>query len=213
MEEVHTTRTELLTRKNQINLAEQGRDLLKKKRDALLIDFMSIMDRVLELSEKLQKAAAESSYALNISKAVDGTVTVKSASLATRGEVTLDLSDSHIMGISVPVVEKKSVSRSALTRGYNITGVSSRIDETAECFERELDVIIEIAAIETKLRRLGREIQKTRRRVNALDYVVVPNLKEQVKFIQIALEERSREDLFRLKRVKASLEAKKKKYK
>jgi V/A-type H+-transporting ATPase subunit D len=114
------------------------------------------------------------------------------------------------MGVPVPEVEKKSVSRSALTRGYSVTGVSSRIDETAERFERELNVIIEIAAVETKLKRLGEEIQKTRRRVNALDYIVVPNLKDQVRFIQMALDERSREDLFRLKRVKASLDAKKK---
>lgn len=210
MEEVHTTRTELLQRKTQIILAEQGRDLLKKKRDALLIEFMSIMDIVLQSSERLQKTAAEAGYSLNIAKAVDGTVTVKSASLATTGEVLVDISGSYIMGVPVPEVEKKSVSRSALTRGYSVTGVSSRIDETAERYERELNVIIEIAAVETKLKRLGEEIQKTRRRVNALDYIVVPSLQEQVKFIQMALDERAREDLFRLKRVKASLELKKK---
>lgn len=210
MEEVHTTRTELLMRKNQIALAEQGRDLLKKKRDALLIEFMSIMDVVLKSSERLQKTAAEASYALNIAKAVDGTVTVKSASMATKGEVLIELSGSYVMGVPVPEVEKKTVARSALTRGYSVTGVSSRIDETAERYEKEINIIIEIAAIETKLKRLGEEIQKTRRRVNALDYIVIPNLKEQVRFIQMALDERAREDLFRLKRVKASLDAKKK---
>ncbi len=210
MEEIHTTRSELLVRKRQIELAEQGRDLLKKKRDALLIEFMSIMDLALQASEKLQKVATEASYALAVAKAVDGVVNLKSAALATRGEVTIDISGSYIMGVPVPEVERKTVSRSALTRGYSITGVSSRIDEVAERFEVEVSTIIEIAAVETKLRRLGAEIQKTRRRVNALDYVVIPNLAEQVKFIQMALDERAREDLFRLKKVKKALETKKK---
>lgn len=210
MEEVHPTRTELLQRKNQINLASQGRDLLSEKRDALLMEFMSVMDQVLESSRRLQKASAAASYALAIAKAVDGSVTLRSTAMATKGEVEIDITGSYIMGVPVPEVEKKSIKKSALKRGYSLTGVTSRINETAERFEKEIDMVIEIAAVETKLRRLGEEIQKTRRRVNALDYVVVPQLKEQVKYIQSTLDERSREELFRIKKVKKSIEAKKK---
>lgn len=209
MEELHSTRSELLFRRNQILLAEQGRDLLKKKRDALLMEFMKIMDRVLDISEKLNGQANEAGYALAVAKAVDGIVTLRSVSLATKGDIRIDISGSKIMGVPVPEVVKKSVSRSLLSRGYGIVGVSSRVDEVAEKFERELDTIIEIAAIETKLRRLGNEIQKTRRRVNALDQVVLPVLREQVKVIQMALDERAREDIFRLKKVKKSLDARK----
>lgn len=207
-EEVHPTRTELLARKNQIRLAEQGRDLLKRKRDALLIEFMSVMDIVLESSQRLQKMAADANYALAIARAVDGQVTLRSAALATKGDVTVDITGTYIMGVPVPEVEKKSVTRTTLTRGYSVTGVSSRIDETAEKFEHEINAIIEIAAVETKLKRLGEEIQKTRRRCNALDYVVIPDLEVQVKYIGMSLEERAREDLFRLKKVKKALEKK-----
>lgn len=210
MEEIHTTRMELLQRKQQMRLAEQGRDLLKRKRDALLIEFMSIVDLALQASENLQRFASEAAYALAVAKAVDGAVTVKSASLATRGEVLVDMKGSYIMGVPVPEVEKKSISRSMLERGYSIVGVSSRVDETAERFEKEVDAIIEVASVETKLKRLGEEIQKTRRRVNALDYVVIPTLIGQVKYIQMVLDERAREDLFRLKKVKKALEKKKK---
>lgn len=210
MEEVHPTRTELLQRRNQIALAEQGRDLLEEKRDALLIEFMSVMDQVLESSRRLQQASAESSFALAVAKAVDGSVTLKSAAMATKGEVLVEITGSYVMGVPVPEVTKKSVKRSALARGYSVTGVSSRVDETAEKFEKELDMVIEIAAIETKLKRLADEIQKTRRRANALNYVVLPELRDQVKYIQMTLEERAREDLFRLKRVKKALEEKKK---
>lgn len=209
MEEIRTTRTELLQKKAQIQLAEQGKDLLKQKRDSLLIEFMSLIDETLSLSEKLEKAILEAQYAIVVAKAVDGVVTVKSVSLATKGEVDVDISGTKIMGVPVPVVhKKKSPIRTLLERGYSITGVSSRIDEAAEKYEKVLDVIVESAEAETKLRRLGEEIQKTNRRVNALEQVFVPVLKEQLKYIQMALEERAREDLFRLKKVKASLERK-----
>lgn len=210
MEEVRPTRSELLERKQQITLAEQGMDLLKQKRDALLIEFMSVMDETLRLSSDLQRTTNEAQYSLAVAKAVDGTVSVRSAAFATRGEVTIDMTGTKIMGIAVPVVTKgESPLRTSFTRGYAITGVSSRIDETADKFERILDVIIEYADIETRLKRLGEEIQKTNRRVNALEQITVPQLREQVAYIRQALDERAREDLFRLKKVKKKIEQKK----
>ena len=210
MEEVRTTRTEYLKKKDQIQLAEQGRDLLKQKRDALLIEFMSLIDETLSLSEKLERAVLEAQYAIVVANAVDGAVTVKSVSMATKGEVMIEMSRTKIMGVPVPEISKeKSPLRSLLERGYSITGVSSRIDEAAEKFEKAIDLIIEAAVAEVRLRRLGEEIQKTNRRVNALEQVLVPNLREQLIYIRMALEERAREDLFRLKKVKASIERKK----
>lgn len=211
MEEVRPTRAELLERKQQITLAQQGMDLLKQKRDALLIEFMSVMDETLRLSESLQRTVAEAQYSLAVSKAVDGTVALRSAALATRGEVTIDMAGAKIMGVAVPVVTKgKSPVKTAFTRGYSVTGVSSRVDESAEKFEKILDIIIEYADIETRLKRLGEEINKTNRRVNALEQVTIPQLHEQVTYIRQTLDERAREDLFRLKKVKRKIEAKKK---
>ncbi len=185
-------------------------DLLKQKRDALLIEFMSVMDETLRLSSNLQKAVSEAQYSITVAKSVDGNVSVRSAAMATKGEVAVDMTGTKIMGVSVPVVTKgESPVRSSFTRGYSITGVSSRIDETADRFERILDVIIEYADIETRLKRLGEEIQKTNRRVNALEQITVPALREQVAYIRMTLDERAREDLFRLKKVKKKLERKK----
>ncbi len=184
-------------------------DLLKQKRDALLIEFMSVMDETLRLSSTLQKTVSEAQYSLAIAKSVDGSVSVSSAAFATKGAITVDMTGTKIMGVSIPVVTKgESPVRSSFTRGYSITGVSSRIDETADKFERILDVIIEYADIETRLKRLGEEIQKTNRRVNALEQITVPALKEQVAYIQMTLDERAREDLFRLKKVKKKIERK-----
>ena len=210
MEEVRPTRSELLERRAQIGLAVQGMDLLKQKRDALLIEFMSVMDETLRLSGSLQKAVSDAQYSLAVAKSVDGNVSVRSVAMATKGEVTIDMTGTKIMGVSVPVVTKgRSPMRSSFTRGYSITGVSSRIDESADRFEKILDVIIEYADIETRLKRLGEEIQKTNRRVNALEQITVPGLKEQVAYIRQTLDERAREDLFRLKKVKKKIERKK----
>jgi len=210
VEEVRPTRAELLERREQIKLAEQGMDLLKQKRDALLIEFMGVMDETLRLSESLQKSVSEAQYSLAVAKAVDGTVALRSAGMATKGEIVVDMTGTKIMGVSVPVVTKgESPIRSSFTRGYAVTGISSRVDETADKFEHILDVIIEYADIETRLKRLGEEIQKTNRRVNALEQVTVPQLREQVTYIRQTLDERAREDLFRLKKVKKKIERKK----
>jgi len=90
-----------------------------------------------------------------------------------------------------------------------VVGVSSRVDHTAEKFEVMLDGLIDYAGKETRLRRVGEEIQKTSRRVNALEQVRLPNLSEQVAYIRQTLDERAREDLFRLKKVKKKIERKK----
>ncbi len=210
MEEVRPTRAELLERKQQITLAQQGMDLLKQKRDALLIEFMSVMDETLRLSESLQRTVSEAQYSLAVAKAVDGSVALRSAALAAKGEVVVDMTGARIMGVAVPVVTKgTSPIKSSFTRGYAVTGVSSRVDESADKFERILDVIIEYADIETRLKRLGEEINKTNRRVNALEQVTIPALTEQVAYIRMTLDERAREDLFRLKKVKRKIEAKK----
>jgi V/A-type H+-transporting ATPase subunit D len=210
MEEVRPTRAELLERRAQIALAEQGMELLKQKRDALLIEFMGVMDETLRLSESLQRSVSEAQYSLAVSKAVDGSVALRSAALATRGAVVIQMSGTKIMGVAVPVVTKgQSPVKSAFTRGYAVTGVSSRVDEAADKFEHILDVIIEYADIETRLKRLGEEINKTNRRVNALEQVTVPALREQVSYISQTLDERAREDLFRLKKVKRKIEKKK----
>lgn len=204
--ELHATRTELLARQNQIALAEQGRDLLKEKRDALVIEFMAIMDRVLEGSRQLNIAAENARQALALANAVDGAVTIRSAAMAARSRLEVEMSGTYVMGVPCPTIERRSVHRTVLTRGYSVTGVSSRVDEVAEAFEDELEVIIRLAGVETKLRRLGTEIQKTRRRVNALENVILPDLRQQVEYIEMVLEERAREDLFRLKKVKKALQ-------
>jgi V/A-type H+-transporting ATPase subunit D len=210
MEQVNPTRMELIRKNAQIKLAEQGRDLLREKMDALIQEFFHIMESVSKSRDELEIVASAAQRSLLTALAVDDSVTLKSASFATRKGLFLDIKGKNIMGVPVPVLEKKRVSKSVLERGYSIIGVSGRIDEAAEKFEMELDLIIVLAETETSLKRLGGEIQVTRRRVNALEQIMIPELKKQAKYIKNAIDEREREDLFRLKKVKKIIERKKK---
>ncbi len=211
MEQVKPTRMELMKKKAQIKLAEQGRDLLREKMDALIQEFFKILSSVSDSRDELEQISRAADLALMIAAATDDPVTLRSASFATRRSITVGISGKNIMGVPVPVIEKKRVSKSMLERGYGIIATSARIDETAERYEVELDLLIKLAETETAMRRLGAEIQMNRRRVNALEQILIPELKSQAKYIKNAIEEREREDLFRLKKVKSLLEKKKKK--
>jgi V/A-type H+-transporting ATPase subunit D len=210
MEQVKPTRMELMKTRAQIRLAEQGRDLLRQKMDALIREFFAILSRVSDSRDELEQVSRAADLALLIAEATDDPVTLRSASFATRRSITVDIGGKNIMGVPVPVIEKKRVSQKLLDRGYGIITTSARIDETAERYEAELDLLIQLAETETAMRRLGSEIQMTRRRVNALEQILIPELKQNARYIKNAIDEREREDIFRLKKVKSILEKKKK---
>jgi V/A-type H+-transporting ATPase subunit D len=205
MEQVRATRAELLAKKNQIALARQGRDLLKEKRNALFQELVRTAEQVVRSGEELERDVGRATVALALAEALDGPEAVRSAAFAAQGQLMLEVTGVNIMGVPVPFIERKSVARGPLDRGYSLPSVSSRIDATAEAFEGLLDLIIELADSEMRLRRLAEEIGRTSRRVNALENVLIPRLASQCDYIQMVLEEREREDLFRLKRVKMKL--------
>jgi V/A-type H+-transporting ATPase subunit D len=199
---------ELLARKAQITLAEQGRELLEQKRTALMKALLQTADRVLEKSDVLQQVAAEARLALARAEATAGSEVVKSAAIASRQELSLQVSTTNVMGVRVPHIEEKQVTRPALGRGFSIVGTSVTVDEAASAFEYEVDAILQLAESELRLTRLAAEIQGTSRRLNALDHLLIPRLETEHDYIQIALDERERTDHFRLKLVKRILERK-----
>lgn len=208
MSTVSATRMELLARKAQIKLAQQGRDLLEQKRTALMKEFLRVADTVMEHSDLLQRTATKAIQALARAEATSGAEAVRSLALASREELPLHVSTTNVMGVNVPHIEQKRVSRPALSRGYSIVGTSITIDEAATAFEAEVDAIIQLALSELRLTRLAAEIQRTSRRLNALDHLLIPRLESEREFIQMALDERERSDHFRLKLVKRTLERK-----
>jgi V/A-type H+-transporting ATPase subunit D len=208
MSNVSVTRMDLLARKAQIALASQGRDLLEQKRTALLKEFLRTADTALERSDALQLTAANARQALARAESMAGAESVRSAALASRSAFGINVTTVSVMGVRVPHIEQKRVSRSMLERGFSIVGTSTSVDETASAFETEVEAILQLAEIELRLARLGDEIQRTSRRLNALDHFVIPRLRAERDFIQMSLDERERADHFRLKMVKRSLERK-----
>lgn len=196
------TRTQLLAVAAGLELARQGRDLLARKRDALLREFRTSADVVLADSEALERAAAEAATRLRVTQAVEGPQPVQSAALAATGEVAVDVERVSVMGVEVPQIDRKPVGRSPDRRGFGLATTSARVDAVAEAFEVELDRLLDVAAAELRVRRLATEIRTTTRRVNALDHVVIVRLRHRHRAIRLALEEREREDHFRLHRAK-----------
>ncbi len=207
MEQTSPTRMNLLLRKAQLQLAGLGRELLEQKREALTREFLKVAEVAMRESEELDQLAAEASHALALAKALDGPAAVRSAAFAARGDVEIEVGGSTVMGVPIPTIERQSVRRGVLDRGYSLPATSSRVDEVADRFGEELDLVVEVATVELRLRRVGDEIRATSRRVNALDNTLIPRLREELRYIRMALEEREREDVFRLKRVKRVLAA------
>lgn len=206
MSNVSATRMELLARKAQIALAKQGRELLEQKRTALLKEFLHTADTALIHSDALQQAAADARQTLARAEATAGVEMLQSAALASRAELSLDVTTASVMGVKVPHIEQKRVARSMMGRGYSIVNTSIAVDETAESFEKEVGAIIQLAETELRLTRLGSEIQRTSRRLNALEHLLIPRLEGEREFIQVALDERERSDHFRFKLLKRILE-------
>lgn len=197
----------LLQRKQQASIATQGVDLLRRKRDALVADFFNIVRKSLAARERLTKACEEAYVMLALAKAWEGREALEAAAIADRREVLVDIEVRNVWGTKIPEVEVKEVRRNLLERGHNPTTTSLRTVESAGNFEEVLRAILEVAATEIKLKKIGEEIKKTTRRVNALEQVVIPRLYGEIRFITAVLEQRAREDVFRLKRIKRKLEA------
>ena len=201
--DVKPTRSELLEIKKKIKLTKSGYKILKMKRDGLILEFFKILEQAKDIRDKVNRDYDEAMRSIAVAKAVDGAIAVQSAAFALKTHPELSLRSKNIMGIVVPEIEANSIRTPMDQRGYGVIGTSVYIDEAAKAFENLVETIIEAAEIETTMKKLLEEVEKTKRRVNALEFKVLPELDETRKFIALRLEEMERESLFTLKRIKA----------
>ena len=201
------TRMELLKLKRRIKLAQKGHKLLKEKQDALIMEFFTIYDEALSLRKELAQKMEEAFAALRLAEIDVGLLKLKEVALGVKPNNEITIRKRNIMGVPVPLIEAESFKRKPDERGYPFVSTSSRVDIAAQKFEEVLDVAVRLAEVEETLKRLAKEIEKTKRRVNALEYIIIPRMEATVKFISQRLDEIERENFFRLKRVKALLEA------
>src|SRR3990167_3060037 len=205
-QDIKPTRSELIKLKNRIKLAKSGYSLLKKKRDGLILEFFEVLKKAKTLREELVAEYRAALGKMNIARTMEGDLKVKSIAMAIKEIPEIKLTTKNIMGVKVPQVEYSEIEKAFMERGYGIYN-SSAIDEAAAAYEKVVEKILLAAEVETSMRKLLNEIEKTKRRVNALEFVVMPRLQSVSSFIRLRLEEMERENIFRLKRIKATAEA------
>jgi V/A-type H+-transporting ATPase subunit D len=198
------TRSQLILVRKTRATAERGHRLLKLKRDALIVEFFKVLEKARSVRSNIVDKYKVAQERMAVASAVEGLSGVKSASLALLETPTLDLRTRNVMGISVPSIEAKSVRKTIAQRGYGVIETTPIIDEAAEAYEDLVEDIIRAAEIETTMRRLIEEIEKVKRRVNALENRVIPDLQDTERFIRFRLEEMERDNFLRLKRFKGA---------
>ena len=141
-----------------------------------------------------------------MARAMEGDVAVRGAAAALKEHPEITTQSKNIMGVVVPQIESSRVRKSLDQRGYGLLGSSGRIDEAADAYEELLESIILAAEVETAMKKMLTEIETTKRRVNALEFKLLPDLHENKEYIEQKLEEQEREEIFRLKKIKAKKE-------
>ena len=204
-QDIKPTRSELLKVKKQIKLAKSGHSLLKKKRDGMILEFFEILKKAKTLRQELVDEYTIALEKINIARTIEGDLKVKSIAMAIKEIPDIKLTTKNIMGVEVPKIESSEIQKAFMERGYGVYN-SSAIDEAAAAYEKVMGKILLAAEVETSMRKLLNEIEKTKRRVNALEFVVLPRLEETTAFIRLRLEEMERENIFRLKRIKAKVQ-------
>lgn len=204
-ENVAPTRSNLLQRRDQLKLAVRGADLLKRKRDALIGEFFQLVKSALEARRELTRVSREAYLSLFLANAWDGPEAVKSLSLAESGALEVEITVQNLFGVKVPQVQPPTFETGELP--FSPVEAGARTLDAAAQFRALTEAIIKVAATETRLRRIGEEIKKTSRRVNALEQLVIPNIGRQIKGIRSVLDQRALEEVTVLKRIKSKLEA------
>ena len=204
--DVKPTRKNLMAIEDRIELSERGHDTLEQKRDGLIMEFMDILDQAQDVRSEVSENYETAQRKIDMARAMEGDVAVRGAAAALKEHPEITTQSKNIMGVVVPQIESSKVKKSLDERGYGLLGSSARIDEAADAYEELLEKIILAAEVETAMKKMLTEIETTKRRVNALEFTLLPTLYENQEYIEQKLEEQEREEIFRMKKIKAKKE-------
>ena len=200
---VNPTRMELARIKKSLAVATKGHRLLKDKRDELMRQFLNIMREAKELRENVEKGLKEANKSLAIAGSVLQREVIGSALLLPKQEVTLKVEKKNIMSVDVPLFEVKTrtaAENDIFSYGYAFTG--GDLDFAISSLSGVLSDMLRLAELEKSAEMLAGEIERTRRRVNALEYVMIPDYRDTIKRITMKLDEAERSNTVRLMKVK-----------
>ena len=200
--DIKPTRSELIKLKARIKQTKNGYKLLKMKRDGLFHEFRQLLADMIEAKRELTDAYRLAKQRIDLANAIDGGLAVRAAAIANSAHPEVEVERRNIMGVVVPSVSGTNLKSTFEERGVGYIGSSPYIDEASDSFSELIEKIVTASEMEVTLKRLLEEIEATKRRVNALEFKVIPELEEAKVFIQLRLEEMEREETFRLKRFK-----------
>ncbi len=201
---VSPTRMELLRLKKRILLAQRGHRLLKDKQDELIRQFMPLVKEVIGLRKEVEEGLKKAFQSFVTARMLIPPEFIEEALMWPGEKITLEVSFRYIVGVKVPEYEIK---KEGDIHNYGLATTSSELDIALKVYSDLLPSLVKLASLEKTLELLAAEIERTRRRVNALEYIFIPNLEETIKYITMKLSEMERADLTRLMRIKEIVRA------
>jgi len=197
------TRSNLLRIKQELQFAKEGYEILNRKREVLTSELIRMAHNAEELQQRVYQLLSEAYGAMEKAQLKMGRERVEWAALAANKTVDVTLKYRGVMGVSVSVIESQGTPSEM---PYSLGDTTAALDQASAAFAKVLTLIPELSMVTTTVWRLAGEMRKTQRRVNALQYIFIPEYEDTVSFIVSSLEERDREETFRLKLLKRNME-------
>jgi V/A-type H+-transporting ATPase subunit D len=201
---VRPTKIELIRLRRRLYLAERIQKIVKDRLSILILEFLQIAGETVEAKTILNDSLTEAYDAMSIAAGYHGNIALEKELIASEKDTKIAIGSRNVAGTRIPSFELKG--EKMVIRGYSLVDTSSWLDQAAMLSEKCLEAIVALAELKISLELLGREINRAKRIVNALEHLIVPSLKTTIKYLNMRFEERDREEKSRLKRVKVLLE-------
>ncbi len=202
------TKTNLLRLRNDLNFARQGYELLDQKRNILIIELLALVDQTVDYQSRVESALAKAYKALEDAVLDMGKLKVQYLTGAVNITTGITIRSRRVMGVVLPVVETEFTEHPPY---YSPMGTSFWIDSSIKFFKEALELLGRLSELKISVLRLANEVKKTIRKVNALEKIAIPDLKDAVRYIESRLEENERDMFILMNMVKDNLESKRQK--
>ncbi len=199
---VNPTRMELTRLKTRLRTASRGHKLLKDKRDELMKQFMDVVRENRALRKKVEEGLERANAAFSAAGAVMSPEMLEQAILYPTATVSLEMEFKNIMSVDVPIYQFHTTRGQTAGAPYGFAQTSGELDDAVDALGEVFQDMLRLAQVEKTSQLLAQEIEKTRRRVNALEYVKIPQMQETIKYITMKLDENERASTIRLMKVK-----------
>lgn len=203
---INPTRMELTRLKGRLKTAQRGHKLLKDKRDELMKQFMDVIRENRSLRRRVEEGLMRAHGSFTVAAALMSPEMLEQSLLYPKQSVELDMTFQNIMSVDVPKYEFRTSSQDpGEIYPYGFAQTSGELDDAVDAMSQVFQDMLKLAEIEKTSQLLAEEIEKTRRRVNALEYVKIPEMQENIKYITMKLDENERANTIRLMKVKDML--------